>query len=272
MTGLAVVCISLVLIPLADLLYLFVLRGLQEISWARLTTITVGTGVNFVGGGISNAISGTFVLMVLATAVTVPLGLVGGIYMAEFSNNNRFSEALRFISDVLAGNSSIVVGFTGYLIFVLFFGWGYSALAGSLTLAILMFPYIFRTTELALRKVPNDIREGAMALGSTKSTTINRLTLRFAMPGVLTGILLAVSIGLSETAPLLFTASFSNYNFNGHLLHTPVGYLTYVVYVYSLLPSDSAHNLAYLSSFLLITTILVINVIARVVLRRFSKV
>ncbi len=272
MTGLAVASILIVLIPLADIIYLFVVRGLEVVSWPALTTITVGTGVEFVGGGISNAISGTIVLIGLATAITVPLGLVGGIYMAEFSDNNRFSEVLRFVADVLAGNSSMVVGLAGYFIFVLYFGWGYSALAGSLTLSILMFPYIFRTTELALRKVPNEIREGARALGSTKSAMINRLTLKFAMPGILTGILLSVSIGLSETAPLLFTASFSNYNFNGAFLHNPVGFLTYVVFVYSLLPSTSAHNLAYLSSFLLITSILAINVVARVVLRRFSKV
>ncbi|MDG6983837.1 MAG: phosphate ABC transporter permease PstA [Nitrososphaerota archaeon] len=272
MTGLTVFSIVLVLVPLADIIYLFVIKGLEVISWPALTTITVGTGVEFVGGGISNAISGTVVLMALATAITVPLGLLGGIYMAEFSNNNKFSEALRFVSDVLAGNSSMVVGLAGYFIFVLYFGWGYSALAGALTLSILMFPYVFRTTELALRKVPDDIREGARALGSTKSTTINRLTLRFAMPGILTGILLSVSIGLSETAPLLFTASFSNYNFNGSFLHTPVGFLTYIVYVYSQLPSNSAHNLAYLSSFVLITSILLINIVARVVVRRFSKV
>ncbi|MDG6989200.1 MAG: phosphate ABC transporter permease PstA [Nitrososphaerota archaeon] len=272
MTGLTILSILIVLIPLADIIYLFVIRGLEVISWAALTTITVGTGVEFVGGGIANAISGTVVLMLLATAMTVPLGLLGGIYMAEFSNNNRFSEALRFVADVLAGNSSMVVGLAGYFVFVLYFGWGYSALAGALTLSILMFPYVFRTTELALRKVSNDIRDAAKALGSTKTTMINRLTLRYAMPGIITGVLLSISIGLSETAPLLFTASFSNYNFNGNLLHTPVGFLTYVVYVYSQLPSNSAHNLAFLSSFLLITSILVINVVARVVVRRFSKV
>ena len=272
MTAAAVVSISVVMVPLADIVYMFALRGLEVISWEKLTTITVGTGVDFVGGGIANAIAGTGLLVGLATLITVPLGLVGGIYMAEFSNNNRLSEALRFASDVMAGNSSVVVGFAGYLVFVLYFGWGYSALAGALTLSILMFPYVFRTTELALRKVPNDIRDGAKALGSTKSTTINRLTLRFAMPGILTGILLSVSIALSETAPLLFTASFSNYLPTSSLVHNPVGYLTYVVYVYSLLPSSSAHDLAYLSSFLLIATIFTINVVARVVLGRMSKV
>jgi phosphate transport system permease protein len=272
MTGLAVLSVVVVIVPLADIVYMFVLRGVEVISWAKLTSITVGTGVGFVGGGIANAIAGAALLVAMATAITVPLGLVGGIYMAEFSGGRKFAGVLRFAADVLAGNSSVVVGFAGYLVFVLYLGWGYSALAGAVTLSILMFPYVFRTTELALRKVPDGIREGAKALGSTKTATVNRLTLRFAMPGILTGILLSVSIGLSETAPLLFTSSFSNYLPASSLVHSPVGYLTYVVYVYSLLPSESAHDLAYLASFLLITTILAINVVARVVLGRFSKV
>lgn len=269
---LLVLCVVAVLLPLADMIYMFAYRGLQVISIEKLTTITVGTGTSFVSGGLANAITGTALLVSLATAITVPLGLLGGVYMAEFSNSNRLSEALRFASDVLAGNSSIVLGYVGYLVFVLYFGWGYSALAGALTLSILMFPYVFRTTELAIRKVPAEIREAAIALGSTRSTMINRLVLKFALPGILTGVLLSVSIGLSETAPLLYTALFSNYMPSGALLHNPVGYLTYVVYVYSQLPSSSAHDLAYLSSFLLISAVLSINVVARVALRRISKV
>ncbi|MDG6926314.1 MAG: phosphate ABC transporter permease PstA [Nitrososphaerota archaeon] len=268
---LAFACVFAVLVPLADMVFMFAYRGIQLLSIESLTTITIGSS-SFVSGGLANAIVGTFLLIALAAAVTIPLGLIGGIYMAEFSNDGRLSEALRFAADVLAGNSSIVLGYVGYLVFVLYFGWGYSAAAGALTLSILMFPYVFRTTELALRKVPQSIREAAIALGSTKSTMVNRLVVRFAMPGILTGILLAVGIGLSETAPLLYTASFSNYIPTGALTHQPVGYLTYVVYVYSQLPSSGAHDLAYLASFLLITMVLTINVVARLGLRRFSKV
>ncbi|MDG6915824.1 MAG: phosphate ABC transporter permease PstA [Nitrososphaerota archaeon] len=268
--GLAAACLLAVLVPLADMLYMFAYRGLQVISIEKLTTITVGSA-SFVSGGLANAIVGTLLLIALASLITVPLGLLGGVYMAEFSDH-RLSEALRFAADVLAGNSSIVLGYVGYLVFVLYFGWGYSALAGALTLSILMFPYVFRTTELAMRKVPSSIKEAAIALGSTKSTMINRVVLRFALPGIATGVLLAIGIGLSETAPLLYTASFSNYLPNGALTHNPVGYLTYVVYVYSQLPSNAAHNLAYLSSFILIAIVLGLNVVARVALRRVSKV
>ncbi len=271
MKGLAVACIAAVLIPLGDMILMFAYKGIQLVSIPAFTTITVGSS-SFVSGGLANAIAGTAFLITLAALITIPLGVLGGVYMAEFSRNGRFSEGLRFAADVLAGNSSMVLGYVGYLVFVLYFGWGFSAAAGALTLAILMFPYVFRTTELALRKVPSSIREGATALGSTKSTMINRLTLRFAMPGILTGILLSIGIGLSETAPLLFTASFSNYVPTGALTHEPIGYLTYVIYVYSLLPSTGAHDLAYLSSFLLICIVLGINVVARIGLRRFSKV
>ncbi|HVC27366.1 MAG TPA: phosphate ABC transporter permease PstA [Nitrososphaerales archaeon] len=268
---LAVLCILAVLLPLGDMIYMFAYRGLQVISIPKLTTITVGSA-SFVSGGLANAIAGTALLISLAAAITIPIGVLGGVYMSEFSNDSRLSEGLRFAADIMAGNSSIVLGYVGYLVFVLYFGWGYSAAAGALTLSILMFPYVFRTTELALRKVPASIREAAIALGSTKTTMINRLVLRFALPGILTGIILAVGIGLSETAPLLYTALFSNYLPSGALFHEPIGYLTYVVYVYSQLPSNGAHDLAYLSSFLLISAVLVINVVARVGLRKLSKV
>jgi phosphate transport system permease protein len=144
-------------------------------------------------------------------------------------------------------------------------------MASAVTLSILMLPYIIRTTELSIRRVPDSIREGAIALGSTKSSMINRLTLRFALPGIITGVMLAVSISFSETAPLLYTADFNNY-LPTALFHQPVGFLTYIVYVYSNLPYQSAHNLAYAASFVLLSFVFVVNLFARVVLKRFSKI
>jgi len=260
----------LVLVPLLDMLYMFVYRGAQAMTIERLTTMTVG-GAALGGGGLANAIVGTLLIIALSTLFAVPIGVFAGVYIAEFSGNNRFSQMIRFTADVLAGVPSIVLGYVGFLLLVLEFGWGYSALAAALTLTVLMFPYILRTTELSIRRVPDSIREGAIALGSTKTDMINRLTLRFAIPGILTGILLAISISVGETAPLIYTAGFGNY-IPSALLHQQVGYLTGIVWSFSQIPSAEAHDLSYLSSFLLITIVIIINIVARVGLRKFTKI
>lgn len=268
---LIIAAVVVVLYPLLDMLYLFAYKGLSVISWAKLTETTAqGTGLG--GGGIYNAITGSLLLLALSAMVAVPLGIFSGVYMAEFAGeHNRYAGVVRFISDVLAGVPSIVLGYVGYLLFVLYAGWGYSALAGGITLSILMLPYILRTTELAIRRVPDSIREGAIALGSTRTSMINKLTLRFALPGIITGVMLAVSISFSETAPLLYTADFSNYAPSA-LLHQPIAYITGIVWTFSQMPGTQPHNLAYIAAFVLLTFVFLINFVSRVVLKRFSKI
>ena len=269
--GLILVAVGLVLIPLLDMLYLFAYKGLTVISLSDLTeSTTAGTGLG--GGGIYNAITGSLLLLGISAAISVPLGIFSGVYMAEFAGeHNRYASIVRFFSDVLAGVPSIVLGYVGYLLFVLSAGWGYSALAGGLTLSILMLPYILRTTELSIKRVPDSIREGAIALGSTRTSMINKLTLRFAIPGIITGVMLAVSISFSETAPLLYTALFSNYPPTA-LLHQPVAYITGIVWTFSQMPGTGPHDLAYIASFVLLSLVFLVNFIARVVLKRFSKI
>lgn len=263
--------VVIVLVPLLDMLYLFAYKGLSVISISTLIeTTTGGTGLG--GGGILNAITGSLLLLALSASIAVPLGIFSGVYMAEFAGErNRYASVVRFVSDVLAGVPSIVLGYVGYLLFVLYAGWGYSALAGAVTLSILMLPYILRTTELAIRRVPDSIREGAIALGSTKTSMINRLTLKFALPGIITGVMLAVSISFSETAPLLYTADFSNYVPTA-LLHQPVGYITGIVWTFSQMPGTAPQNLAYIAAFVLLSLVFLVNFVARVVLKRFSKI
>jgi phosphate transport system permease protein len=265
-SALCVAAVVAILLPLGDMLYMFAYRGIQVISLARL----VGDPISKIPG-IGNAIIGTAILTTLSAAIAIPLGVLGGVYMAEFSTGGRFSEGLRFAADVLAGVPSIVLGYVCFLALVIFLNFGYSAMAAGIALAIIMFPYIFRTTEIAIRRVPVSIKEGAIALGSTKTTMINRLVLRFAMPGILTGVLLALGISLSETAPLLYTANFANYTPTA-LFHSQLGYLTGVIYLFytSNLPADV--QLAYLASFLLIMIVLALNVVARLGLKRFSKI
>jgi phosphate transport system permease protein len=267
---LAVVAVVIVMFPLLDILYMFMYKGLSVLNLSMLTTPTIGTGLG--GGGIENAIVGSLVILGLSSAISVPLGIFSGIYLAEFAGpHSRYASLVRFVSDVLAGVPSIVLGYVGFLLFVLTFGWGYSALAAAMALSILMLPYILRTSELSIRRVPDSIREGAVALGSTKSSIVNRLTLRFALPGIITGVMLAVSISFSETAPLLYTADFSNY-IPTAILHQPIGYLTYVVWTFSQEPTTAAHNLAYAAAFILLVFVFAVNFVARVVLKRFSKI
>lgn len=261
-------CLILVFYPLADILYRFAYRGLLAISLPTLTQVARD-------GGLASNIAGTMLIAGLSTIIAVPIGVLGGIYLVEFAGRNRYGELVRFIADIMAGIPSIVLGYVGFLLFVLYFGWGLSALAGGLTLAILMLPYILRTTELSIRKVPSSIREAAEALGSTKTQLVNRLTFKLAFPGILTGILLSVSIAMGETAPLLWTAGSSNAYPCG-LTGCPggVGYLTRIFYDYLLNPNPTpeVQNLAYLSAFLLISFAMCINVTARLGLRRMSKI
>ncbi len=266
--GAATACLILVLYPLADILYRFAYRGFLALSVPALTQVMQD-------GGLASSIAGTALVAGLAAMIAVPVGVLGGVYLAEFSGRSKYAEVVRFIADVLAGVPSIVLGYVGFLLLVLYLGWGLSALAGGVTLAVLMLPYILRTTELSIRKVPKAIREAAESLGSTKTQIDNRLTFRLALPGILTGILLSVSIAMGETAPLLFTAGNSNFYPCG-LTGCPggVGYLTRIFYDFVLNPSPAPEfqNLAYLSAFLLMLFAVCINIVARLGLRRMSKV
>ncbi|MDG7002249.1 MAG: phosphate ABC transporter permease PstA [Nitrososphaerota archaeon] len=273
--ALLVIALLLVLYPLGDMLYLFVYKGATLISLDTFLTTVSTSSSSFVSGGLANYIVGTLLLVALAALFAIPLGVLGGIYMAEFAENNRHSKIVRFFSDVLAGVPSIVLGYAGFVLLVQtnpsILGWGFSALAGGITLSILMLPYILRTTELSINRVPTSIREAAVALGSNKTKMINRITFRLALPGIITGIIISLGIAFGETAPLLYTAGFGNY-IPTSLTHEPVGYLTYVIFYFTQLPSQSAINLSYQASFLLICIIVTFNLIARVGLRRFSKI
>lgn len=263
---LVTLCVLAVMIPLGDMLYMFVYRGIEYTSLIRVTH-----GLNNVVPGILNAVVGTGILVALSSAIAIPLGILGGIYMAEFARGSRLSEGIRFAADVLAGVPSIVLGYVGFLALVVYFHFGYSALAAAIILSIIMFPYIIRTTEIAISKVPEGIKEGAIALGSTKTTMINRLALRFALPGILTGVLIALGISMSETAPLLYTADFANYNPTG-LLHSPLAYLTGIIWFFYQSTVPAQHVLSYVAAFVLILIVLSINLVARFGLRRLSKV
>jgi phosphate transport system permease protein len=170
------------------------------------------------------------------------------------------------ISIPLVGVPSIVIGYFGYVTMVVTLGWGFSVAAGSVALAVISVPYICRTTEIALRQVPRGLREAAYALGATDRAVVFGIGLPAARSGILTGILLALAISVGETAPLLYTAGWSSYLWNGHLVKEPVGYLTYVIWAFITEPFESAHALAYAAALFVRLFVLVIGIISRMLL------
>ena len=255
------IAFALVAVPLADIILLVLIRGFSAFSLQLFTQVTQG-----VGGGLLNAITGTIVLSVGALIFGVPIGVGTGIYLAEFGNG-RFGSVVRFLADVLTGVPSIVLGYFSYVTMVIWLGWQFSVLAASITLAIMILPYMAKMTELVLRQIPVPMREAAYALGATERLVVARVLLPVAMPGIMTAVLLSLAISVGETAPLIYTAGWSNYVWNGRLTHEPIGYLTYVIWSFINQPFASAHALAFAAALLVMLTVLAINLGARALLR-----
>ena len=236
--------------------------GVSALSWQIFTEPTHGNG-----GGLLNAIEGTAVLAVGTLILAVPLGVAAGAYVAEFPRG-IWAKGIRFFSDILVGVPSIVLGYAGYIILVQALGWKFSAAAASVTLGIMCLPYICRSTELAFTAVSMDLRESAYALGANERQTITLVVLPAAMPGVLTGVLLALAISVGETAPLIYTAGWSNYLWNGQIFHTPIAYLTYAIWTFINEPLASANALAYAAALLVTSFVLLLSVVSRLILQR----
>ncbi len=235
-------------------------RGMGAMHWGLLTEITQGTG-----GGLLNAIEGTLVLAFGGLLLAVPLGVACGIYLAEFGQG-KGAPTVRFLADVMVGLPSIVVGYFVYILAVEDLGWNFSVAAGSIALAIISLPYICRSSELAIRQVPQDLRNAARALGAGDNRVIFSIALPLALPAIFTGILLALAISVGETAPLLYTAGWSNYLWTGHLVREPIGYLTYAIWAFITEPFTEAHALAYAAALLVTLFVLIISVASRLAL------
>ncbi len=255
-------CLAVLSVLMVWILSVVFVRGIGALNFKVLTTITQGSG-----GGLLNAIEGTLVLSGAALLLAVPFGVAAGIYSAEY----RFSSwaiTIRFLADVLVGVPSIVIGYFGYVALVQWLGWNFSLAAGAISLAIISLPYICRTTELALRQVSNDLRDAAYSLGANERRVIFGVCLPAALPSVLTGVLLALAVSVGETAPLLYTAGWSNFMWDGHLTHSPIAYLTYAIWTFINEPFASANALAYAAALLVTGFVLIINILARFVLER----
>lgn len=257
--------LALVIFPLLDIVGVVAVNGIAAINWDLFTKNTGGAAL-----GMANAIEGTFVITLFAMVIAVPIGVGAGVYLSEYGKN-RTGSTIRFLSDVLTGTPSVVMGYFSYIVFIISFGWGFSLAAAAITIAILIVPYLARITELALQQVPNTMREAAYALGSTDATVVAKVILPAASSGVITGALLALAISVGETAPLIYTAGWSDYGWTGHFTHSPVAYLTYVIWTFIDQPDPHSHALAYAAAFLVMMVVLAINIGVRLTVRRNVK-
>ena len=262
MTGVAVLTVILVLLPLGAIFGYLVYRGIGSINWAFLTQTPKPVGE--AGGGMANAIVGSAVILAIASAMGIPLGIGAGIYLAEYGRN-RYGDMVRFVSDVLNGVPSIVVGIVAYAIVVLPQK-HFSALAGGVALAIMMVPTIARTTEQMLLLVPQSIREAAYGLGVPRWRTTLSITLRTATSGVITGVMLAFARVAGETAPLLFTA-FGNQFWNWRT-DQPTAALSLQIFTYAISPFDEWHKQAWAGALVLIVLIVGAVAAVRIAVRR----
>ncbi len=247
---------------LSWILYTIAARGFASFNFAFFTELPNPPGIE--GGGLANAIIGTVVLTALATLIGVPLGLLAGIYLSEFGQNSKFTETVRFFSNMLMGTPSIIIGIFIYTLLVLPFG-NFSAYAGATALAVMMFPVVARTTEDMLQLVPSSVREAALALGTPRWKTTLQIVFRSAKNGLITGVLLAVARISGETAPLLFTALNSPYWLSG--LNEPVPNLTVTIFNYAMSPYEDWQQMAWGASLLISVGVLSVTLITRFLLK-----
>ena len=257
----AFVSAILVIAPLGLVFFHLLVNGAGSVNWDFFTKLPAPVGA--VGGGMANAIVGSLKLLALASVIGIPVGVLGGVYLAEYGST-RINSILRFLADVLNGIPSITWGVVVYGLVVLRFK-GFSAYAGGLALGLIMIPLILRTTEEVVLLVPNGYREAALALGVSRWKTIVHIVMKTASRGIITGILLALARVGGETAPLLFTA-FGN-RFWNHSLSQPIAALPLQIFTYSISPYDDWHRQAWAGALVLVTGVFCVNVIVRILTR-----
>jgi phosphate transport system permease protein len=255
-----ILCVLMAILTIVPLLYIFFYTTASGFKFLSLDFITeMPKPVGETGGGMYNAIIGTLILISIASVIGIPIGILTGIYVAEYSGG-LFSNIIKFVTDVLSGIPSIVIGIFAYTIVVMPMG-GFSALSGGIALGIIMIPTVIRITEEMLKLVPQSIREASLALGISRWKTTLNIVLKTAMSGIITGILLAIARIAGETAPLLFTA-FGNQFFSTSL-DEPIASLPIQIYNYAKSPYTDWHEQAWAGALILILLVFVINLIVR---------
>jgi len=255
-------CFISTIITVLPLIYIFFYTtgaGLSSINLEFFINLPKPVGDS--GGGMVNAIVGTIILIGIGGAFGIPIGILAGVYVSEYSGNTM-ANIVKFLTDVLSGTPSIIIGIFAYGLIVLPMQ-RFSALAGGFALGILMIPTITRITEEMLKLVPQTLREASLALGISRWKTTIRIVLRTASPGIITGILLAIARASGETAPLLFT-SFGN-SFWSTSLDEPISSIPVMIFNYAISPFDEWHRKAWAGAFVLISMVFIVNLIVRIV-------
>ncbi len=260
--GACAISLFFVVVPVVWVLVSITAKALPHWQWSVFTENSTG-----VGGGLLNAIVGTVVISVGTAILAGCVGIGCGIYLAEFTPRSLTASVLRGATETLAGIPSIVFGYCGYLALVVGLHWGFSLAPALVVLSLLVVPYIAKSTEIALHQVPLAYREGGEALGMSMPYLLRKVVLRPALPGILTGIILALAISVGETAPLIYTANFSNSVPTGALIHEPVGYLTYAAYTFYDDPIPAAQHLAADASLILAAMVLGLILCSRLIVR-----
>lgn len=257
---------ALGLVVLLWILSVLFYNGFAAIDWALFTKDTPAPGTE--GGGLRNAIVGSLMMLGLTVLVSTPIGILAGVYLAEYGDNSKTASFTRFVTDIMLSAPSIVLGLFVYAIAVATLG-NFSGYAGSLALTLIAVPVVVRTTENMLRLVPGSLREAAFALGAPRWKVATMVTLRAAKSGVMTGLLLAIARISGETAPLLFTAL--NNQFFSTDMGKPMANLPVVIFQFALSPYDNWIRLAWGGALLITLAVLVLNVLARVVFREKTQ-
>lgn len=260
MNGITVTFMVMAIIPLFIILIYLFLKGITALSPSVFVELPPPPMVD--GGGFGNAILGTAIMVGIAMLISVPVGVMAAIYLSEFSQN-KLADIIRFATNVLSGVPSIIIGVFAYAVVVLTTK-SYSAWAGGFALSILMLPIIIRTTEEALKLVPQEVRQASIGIGANDYQTVLQVVLPAAIPAILTGVTLAVARAAGETAPLLFTALFTQYWPNwGERLMEPFASLAVLVYNFAIVPFQNQNQLSWAAAFVLVMLVLLTSILSR---------
>ena len=272
---LAALFAAIAVLPLILVLGYVLVQGGSKISLALLTQLPPPPGLE--DGGIANAIVGTLVVTAIAALIAVPVGVGGGVFLAEYSRSGWFAQFIRFGTNVLAGVPSIIAGVFIYGTIVtsrILFGNAYSAVAGGMALAVLMLPTVIKTTDEGLKLVPDDLRRGALGVGASRFVTVVRITLPAALTPIATGVVLGIARAAGETAPLIFTALFSPFwsdLLTPEGIFSPIATLSVMIYNFAIEPYEFHNELAWAASFVLVVMILALNLFSRWLARFAAK-
>ncbi len=263
MTILAYACAAIALITLAAVLLYVIFQGASRLSLSLFTELPPPPLVE--GGGFGNAVIGTLITVAIGAGISIPFGILAAIFLSEFAGTNPVAQWIAFFNNVLAGVPSIVMGVFAYGVVVLATG-SFSAVAGGVALSVLMLPTIVRTSQEALESVTSDIRQASVGLGATEFQTVSRVVLPAAIPAIVTGVMLGISRAAGETAPLIFTALFSQFwNTN---IWQPTPTLSVLVFNFAIVPYKNQQELAWAGSLVLVAMVLLTSILSRWALGR----